>query len=125
MKRNLYISCSQKFTLSLIFASIWFSFSLYLAYPWIKDLSEIFHPIWAYCLVFGIALIPGFFNAFLTSAMAFDKRPKLKEFSEYPNISILIAAYNEEETIRDTLTSIFKQDYPSEIEVIVCNDRFY
>lgn len=122
MIKNFYISTTIKLWLCFFFAFCWFSFSYYLASPWIYDLTTIYNVVWTYCLVFGIALIPGFFNAFLTGAMFFDKRPPLKQISSYPDITVLIAAYNEEDTISDTLESIFKQDYPANIEVIVCDD---
>lgn len=122
MLKGFYLSTTHKLWLCLFFATCWFSFSYYLTLPWINDLSKVYNIVWAYCLVFGIALIPGFFNAFLTGALAFDKRPEIKEIKTFPNISILIAAYNEEATIADTLTSIFKQDYPAHVEVIVCDD---
>tara|TARA_B100001142_G_scaffold309115_1_gene341290 strand:+ start:1324 stop:2502 length:1179 start_codon:yes stop_codon:yes gene_type:complete len=42
---------------------------------------------------------------------------------ELPPVSILIAAYNEEEVILDKVESIFKSDYPSEkIEIIIGSD---
>jgi len=39
-----------------------------------------------------------------------------------PPLSILVAAYNEENTIASTIESIAKQDYPGELQVIVIND---
>ena len=42
---------------------------------------------------------------------------------ELPPVSILIAAYNEEDVILDKVESIFKSDYPSEkIEIIIGSD---
>ena len=41
---------------------------------------------------------------------------------EYPGISILVAAYNEESSIADTLRSIAQQHYPGEFEVLVIDD---
>ncbi|WP_373686037.1 glycosyltransferase family 2 protein [Acinetobacter sp. YH12027] len=40
----------------------------------------------------------------------------------YPNITILIAAYNEESSILDTLQSVDRQNYPGGLQVIVIND---
>lgn len=42
--------------------------------------------------------------------------------SEYPGITILIAAYNEAACIQDTLVSISLQHYPADLQVIVIND---
>ena len=51
-----------------------------------------------------------------------DKRPKYNKVEKLPPISILIAAYNEQSCIYDTLKSIYDQKYPSPFEVIVIND---
>ncbi len=51
-----------------------------------------------------------------------DKRPLRKHLDTYPPISILIAAYNEESVIADTLESIAKQNYPGVLEVIFVDD---
>lgn len=122
MLNRFYISTTIKLWLCVFFAVGWFYFSYNLTVPWINDLAQIYTIVWAYCLVFGIALIPGFFNAFLTSALFFDKRPVLNQIQKFPDITILVAAYNEEDTIVDTLTSIFKQEYAAQVEVIVCDD---
>jgi cellulose synthase/poly-beta-1,6-N-acetylglucosamine synthase-like glycosyltransferase len=49
-----------------------------------------------------------------------QKKPKVKEF---PKISIAVPAYNEAKTIKKTITSLVKADYPKDkIEIIVVND---
>lgn len=72
-------------------------------------------------IVVGIALLPGFMNAFLFFGLLVDRRPKFNIHTTEP-ISILVACYNEEENITDTITSIYKQDYEHKLEVIVIND---
>lgn len=118
----MYINVKQKLHISLIFAILWCIFSFILAEPWISDLSKYYYTWWSYALVMGIAILPGFFNAFLLISLLFDKRPKYTEIDEYPDITILIAAYNEENTISDTLESILKQEYAGNIEIVICND---
>jgi len=51
-----------------------------------------------------------------------DRRPRRQKWTRYPAISILIAAYNEQDSIRETLRSIELQDYPGELEAIVVDD---
>ena len=49
-----------------------------------------------------------------------ESNPKLKE---YPFVSIIVPAYNEEKTITKTLNSIVKLNYPKDkLELIVVND---
>jgi biofilm PGA synthesis N-glycosyltransferase PgaC len=76
----------------------------------------------AYYLITFIAIIPGFMNAFVAIALFLDKRPKVIDQQKYPDVTVLIAAYNEEKSIASTLSGIFSQDYPSHIQIIVIND---
>lgn len=119
-----YLNTQSKLSISLTIATIWLGFSYYVANSWILDLSTVLHPIVSYMLIFGIALLPGFFNAYLLTSLILDNRPKIKKqyYSNMPAITILIAAYNEETNITDTLESIFKQTYDGDVEVIVCDD---
>ena len=122
----MYVCVRIKFFLCVFFAILWASFSYFVAKPWIESLSLDIPETLAYVIIFGIAIIPGFMNAFLVSSLLLDKRPaykkKLQFENDTPPVSVIIAAYNEEESIMTTLQSIDKQDYPGEIQVIVVND---
>ena len=119
----IYISTKSKFLLSTIFAICWTGISVYLADRWIIDLSAMISSFWAWFIILGIAIIPGFMNAFLVSSLLLDRRPQRKRFDMvYPPITILIAAYNESDSILSTLESIQKQEYKGQIKVIVTND---
>ena len=61
-------------------------------------------------------------NAFLIASLLLDRRPARTKPSRYPPVSVLIAAYNEEASIADTLRSLANQDYPGGFEVIVIDD---
>lgn len=97
-------------------------FSVWYSQPWYSDLSNEVGIYLAYYLITFIAIIPGFMNAFVAMALFLDKRPKVIDQQKYPDVTVLIAAYNEEKSIASTLSGIFSQDYPSHIQVIVIND---
>lgn len=118
----MYIRVKTKFALALFVAIAWASFSIWAAQYWFKDLAlEIGYSLAAFIIAF-IAIIPGFMNAFIFSSLLFDKRPLRKTVDHYPDVSILIAAFNEEEYIAETIASIKMQTYPGKIEIIVIND---
>lgn len=97
--------------------------SILLAKRWIEDLGNILTPAIAYVVVYGIAVIPGFMNAFLVASLLQDQRPKFRvDGSKLPPITVLIAAYNEENAIAATVESLARQNYPGELNVIVIND---
>ncbi len=119
----MYVTTKTKFIISLILASIWCSLSIYLADRWLTDLSQLSHPFLAWFIIGGIAIVPGFMGSFLVSGMLLDNRPPIKpNIKEFPYITILIAAYNESNSILSTLESINLQEYPGRLKVIVIND---
>jgi biofilm PGA synthesis N-glycosyltransferase PgaC len=118
-----YIPVRLKFCLACGLGIAWAAMSVMLAQRWIDDLSEILHPMIAYLVIYGIAVIPGFMNAFLVSSLLLDRRPAFRVAGDaLPPITVLIAAYNEEENIAGTVESLARQNYPGELQVIVIND---
>ena len=119
-----YLSIPQKFIISLILSVLWAIGSYYLADRWIEDLADLIGKTTALIIIFGIAIIPGFMNSFLAFSIMLDKRPKRRPVfrEEYPDITILVAAYNEEQNILGTIHSLSKQRYPGKMTVYVVND---
>ena len=118
----MYIPVKGKLIISQICAMIWVVFSIYVALPWINDMAKTFTFPLALFIVVGIALIPGWASAFLVAGLVLDRRPHFPLHSSLPPVTLLIAAFNEEECISDTLTSLFDQQYSGNVEVIVIDD---
>jgi len=118
----LYFSVKGKFIVSLLFSLGWMGFSFWYSQPWFADLSNEIGTLPAYFIIAFIAIIPGFMNAFVAMALLLDRRPKVMLDQHYPPVTILIAAYNEENSIASALSGIFLQDYPADIRIIVIND---
>ncbi|MGQ7828483.1 glycosyltransferase [Altererythrobacter sp. Z27] len=110
------------FAASLAFASLWMLISVWLSLPWLSDLGNLSHPVLAMVVLTFIAYVPGFMNAFLLGSLAL--RPNsLKEAPEgWPGISVLVAAYQEEDLIAATLRNLSELTYPGQLEVIVIDD---
>jgi poly-beta-1,6-N-acetyl-D-glucosamine synthase len=120
--RPFYIPVRTKFLLSTSIAALWFSFSLWMAQAWAGDLSALIGQVPALLVILFVALIPGFLNAHLLSSVLLDSPPALRTDIEFPPISLLLAAYNEEANLPETLRGIRSQDYPNDLEIIVVDD---
>jgi biofilm PGA synthesis N-glycosyltransferase PgaC len=120
--RRRYVPVRVKFTLTVLASLAWAVFSFHLAHRWIADLSQLTGPLLAHLVIFGIAILPGFMNAFLVIGLLLDRRPPRAAITRYPGVTVLVAAYNEEESILATLASLDQQDYPAPLEVLVIND---
>ena len=111
-----------KFALAIAIAAAWTGLSVWLSLHWLEDLASVTGFAFAAIVITFLAYVPGFMNAFLLSTLALDRRPKRTAPAFYPGATILVAAYNEEEAIQGTLTSLSRQDYPGSVEILVLND---
>ncbi len=104
--------------------SLWVAVSTWIAIPWIQDLADAITLPLAIVVVAGIALIPGYLNANLLAAVVLDRPPPLPGVEElrFPRVTVLVAAFNEEPTVAETLSYIAAQDYPGGIEIVVVDD---
>ncbi|MBY4636213.1 glycosyltransferase [Sphingopyxis sp. XHP0097] len=121
--RRIYLSVRAKFMLALGIAIAWTSFSVVLSQRWMAELAAVTSWTFALIAIGFIAYVPGFMNAFLIATLALDRRPPVEKLPrKLPGVTILVAAYNEAAAIRDTLTSLSRQDYRGPLEVLVLND---
>ena len=118
-----YFAVRLKFGLASAFASAWMVFSIFAAEAWILDFSQVVGVLPAYLSIYGIAVVPGFMNAFLFASLILDRRPRLTDVGgALPAITVLVAAYNEEKNIVETVNSIARQNYTGPMAVIVIDD---
>ncbi len=120
--RRYYVPVRLKFALTLLASFAWAGFSLHMATPWIRDLGRIIGPLGAHLVIWGVAILPGFMNAFLVIGLMLDRRPARAWQGPFPGITVLVAAYNEEASILSTIQSLARQDYPGPLQVVVIND---
>ena len=117
-----YLPVRAKFAIALSLAVGWLMISIMLGQRWITALGEETHPMFALFAVSFIAYIPGFMNAFLVASLLLDRRPPRQRLILHPGVTVLIAAYQEEAAIADTLQTIATEHYPGPVEVLVLND---
>lgn len=110
------------FALALLFALAWTMFSVWVSQAWLADLGSLSHPLLALFALTFIAYVPGFMNAFLLGSMVLDRRPERQRHVRYPGVTVLIAAYHEEEAIGATLQCVRDVGYPGPIELLVLDD---
>lgn len=120
---NLYIPIRTKFIISHLFSISWVIFSIYLSIPWLHDLGKIVSFPVALFIIGGICYVPGYLNAFLVISLILDRQPTFKTENPTDEITILIAAHNEEDKIYQTLEYIHSQDYNGPVKVFVINNN--
>ncbi|WP_042462753.1 glycosyltransferase family 2 protein [Neobacillus dielmonensis] len=121
-ERRLYLPIRAKFWISHFVAFLWMCMAVIFALPWLRELSHIVTMPVALIIIGGICYIPGYMNAFLVISLLMDRQPSFR--NEFPNddITVIIAAHNEDTKIFQTLSYLNQQDYPGKIKVFVVNN---
>ena len=117
-----YVPVKYKFIYGHIAAFIWMSFSICLSIPWVLDLADLVSLPVSIFIITGLAYIPGYLNAFMVISLLLDRQPPFKNERPDKDITILIAAKNEEDKIENTLKYIAKQDYDGKIYVLLVDN---
>ena len=121
--RKFYLPVKWKFAISVAVGVFWTAFSVYVALGWIAQFGAVVGAPLAWVIIAGVAILPGFMNAFLVTSLLLDRRPPIGVIGEpMPAITILVAAYNEADNIEATIHSIAAQAYSGPVQVIVVND---
>ena len=124
LHRRRYMPVGLKFALALVVSLSWAAFAYVTAQHWLDGFQTPGQRLMAHLLVLGIAVLPAFMNTFLAVGLLLDRRPPRSNFadSDFPSVTILIAAHDAQDSILGTLASIAMQRYPAPIEVMVIND---
>jgi biofilm PGA synthesis N-glycosyltransferase PgaC len=117
-----YLRVRTRFLLTVLAGLGWAALSAWVALGWIDDLGRVLTLPVAIAVICGVAIIPGYLNVQLASSLFFD-RPRPIDFpDDYPDVALIVAAYNEEAAIRETLEYALRQDYPGRLEIVVADD---
>lgn len=121
--QGLYLAVRAKFSIAMSCGMAWAILSLVVAGPWIEQLSAVAGAPLAWLVIVGIAILPGFMNAFLVTSLLLDRRPPILPLpARLPGLTVIVAAYNEQASIAATIGSIARQQYPGPLQVIVVDD---
>jgi poly-beta-1,6-N-acetyl-D-glucosamine synthase len=121
-RRRFYIPLKLRVALTVAAGASWVCFSLWLSRGWITALGQDITLPLAILVITGIAIIPGYLNIQLLSSIMLDRPPPLCLDVEFPPVALLVAAYNEQESIAETLDYALRTDYPSQFEIVVADD---
>ena len=103
----------------------WASFSAWAAVPWIQDLGESITLPLAIAVIAGLAIIPGYLTAYLIATLVLDRPRPLSnpdDPSHWPAVTLLVAAWNEQDRISEMLSYALAQDYRGSVRIKVIDD---
>jgi biofilm PGA synthesis N-glycosyltransferase PgaC len=117
-----YVPVRQRFLVSVLVALAWSAFSAWVSTRWIDQLAGLLDLPLAIVIVAGIAIVPGYLNIQLLVSLLLDRPRPLRFDFDFPRVALVVAAFNEAETIARTLAYACAQNYPGEIEILVADD---
>jgi poly-beta-1,6-N-acetyl-D-glucosamine synthase len=117
-----YLRVRTRFALTVLAGLAWAAFSTWIALGWIADLGRVITLPGAIAVIAGIAIVPGYLNVQLAASLLFDRQRPIDFQQTYPGVTLLIAAYNEERAIRETLEYTLRQDYEGPLEIVIADD---
>src|ERR1044072_4655048 len=123
-RRRLYFVLHLKLFLVIGIGLAWAGFSLWLSLLWIDTLGQSITMPLAIAVILGIAIIPGYLNANLIASLLLDRPPPLRVDLAFPEATVVIACFNEEETIGETLDYVVAQDYPGRFRILIADDGY-
>ena len=109
----------------------WVAFSVWASAPWRSDLEEAIGPIAAWVIPVLLAYIPGLVIGFLCFTLLLTRyRPAPRHAPEgpwpagdWPPLTVIVAAYNEEDAIERTLERIAGSEYRGRLEVVLADNN--
>lgn len=120
---TIYLTNKKKFFLSILFTIIYTSVAVFLNIRWMNDLLSVF-PMWlSISIIGGIAVLPSILMCMMIIPILLDKPRHFSIIKELPALTILIAAYNEESCIYETLEFISRQIYNGSLTVFVIDNN--
>jgi biofilm PGA synthesis N-glycosyltransferase PgaC len=122
LNSDVYLPVASKFVVALAVAIAWTALSVWLSQPWLHDLADVVGWTLAILVIAFIAYVPGFMNTFLISTILLDRRPKRSTIEHYPDLSILVACFNEAANVTKTITSLALQNYPGRMDILILDD---
>lgn len=121
-RRRWYVPLKLRVALTVLAGVLWLCFSLWLSRHWIDQLGQVITFPLAIAVITGIALIPGYLNVQLLTAIMLDRPRPLDYDFDFPAVTLMIAAYNEQESIAETLEYVLRSEYPGDLDVVVADD---
>jgi len=123
-------STAIRFAVALALTAAYVAFAVYASTPWRSELREAIGPVIAWAIPITLAYIPAVLIGFMVSTLATLRyrvppaEPPTGSWprGEWPPVTIVVAARNEENAIAATLGRIARLSYAGPIEVVLADN---
>ena len=111
---------AARFALAIMLTAGWVAFAVWASGPWRDELDQAIGPVMAWVIPVLLAYIPGLVIGFMASTLivspyhGLERDPPVGPWpeGEWPPVTVVVAAWNEEEAIEATLERLAATTYP-------------
>jgi biofilm PGA synthesis N-glycosyltransferase PgaC len=119
------------FTIAITLTVGWVAFGVWVSGPWRDELGDAIGPVMAWVIPILLAYVPGFVIGFMLFTLLICPYQEVSRVgrhgswpeSEWPPVTILVAAWNEEDAIVPTLERIAELTYPGAVHVVLADNN--
>ena len=110
------------FLLAFSLTAAWVTFSIWVSDPWRHELEDAIGPVMAWVIPTFLGYIPGLVIGFMAFTLLLLRYREPELVGSWPALTVILAAWNEEDAIVPTLEHIAELDYPGPIEVVLADN---
>ena len=120
-----------RFAAAGVLTLTWAGFAIWISQPWRSDLEAAIGPVASWVIPVMLAYIPSLVIGFMCFTLLLTRYwpPSLEPPTgawprgEWPPVTVIVAAYNEEDAIEATLEHIAASEYPGPTEVVLADNN--
>jgi poly-beta-1,6-N-acetyl-D-glucosamine synthase len=120
-----------RFALAIVLTAGWVAFAVWASGPWRDELDRAVGPVLAWLIPLFLSYIPGLVIGFMASTLIVSPyhglglHPPVGPWprGEWPAVTVVVAAWNEEQAIEETLERLAASTYPGPVAVVLADNN--
>jgi biofilm PGA synthesis N-glycosyltransferase PgaC len=120
-----------RFALAIVLTVCWVGFAVWASGPWRDDLDRAIGPVMAWVIPLFLSYIPGLVIGFMAATLVVSPYHGLEldppagpwPTGEWPAVTVVVAAWNEEEAIEATLERLAAMSYLGRVGVVLADNN--
>ena len=120
-----------RFGVAIVLTACWVGFAVWASGPWRDELDQAIGPVMAWVIPLFLAYIPGLVIGFMASTLVvspyhgLERDPPAGPWpeGEWPAVTVVVAAWNEEGAIETTLERLAATSYQGRVGVVLADNN--
>src|SRR5262249_34595253 len=112
-----------RFAIAFGLTAGWVAFAVWVSGPWRSDLEDALGPLPAWLIPTLLGYIPALVIGLMAFTLMITRYREPPAVAAWPDVTVILAAWNEEDAIVSTLERIAGLEYPERIEVVLADNN--